>query len=181
MQTLRILNSGERDVVPVSVDDFPACCVGFRWPAPGILRGAPPSDTFSGELVARLLQSNGLHHLLDEGKAIRLCQICLLSFARMLAKIAHSYAVASLGLNGFRPLLQDLITGKSSNAHWLVGGDESPWASEELATSGLHYIYLGDCIAAGNTYVVCGIQLFCVVDMPKYHVVVGHKLPPSTL
>ena len=33
-------------------------------------------------------------------------------FARMLAKIAHSYAMAKLGPHGFRPFLSDLILGK---------------------------------------------------------------------
>src|SRR5258708_5558655 len=32
-------------------------------------------------------------------------------FSRVLAKIAHSYAVARLGLNGFTPVLVDLIHG----------------------------------------------------------------------
>jgi hypothetical protein len=45
-------------------------------------------------------------------------------FARVMAKIAHSYAVARLGLRGFRPLLLDLILGRDvQRAPELVGGD----------------------------------------------------------
>jgi hypothetical protein len=95
----------------------------------------------------------------------------MLVFGRMLAKIAHSYAIANLGITGFKPLLPDLILGKSAAAPWLIGGDASgPVPDTEPC---LHNVYLQNCLTAGIEYVLVAIRLFCFVGMPRYHVVVG--------
>lgn len=43
-------------------------------------------------------------------------------FARLLAKIAHGYAVAEYGLGGFIPCNQDIILGQSDDCFSTVGG-----------------------------------------------------------
>jgi hypothetical protein len=95
----------------------------------------------------------------------------------MLAKIAHSYTVAQLGLNAFHPLLPDLILGTSSTPSHLVGGDIS--APPPAAAPILHHIYLQNCQTAGTEYILVAIQLFSFMGMPRYHVVVGKKLKES--
>ncbi|MSO70497.1 MAG: hypothetical protein EXQ88_00520 [Alphaproteobacteria bacterium] len=45
---------------------------------------------------------------------------------RMIAKIAHSYAVAEIGIDRFEPLLTDYIRGKPGDIEYLIGGTEQP-------------------------------------------------------
>jgi hypothetical protein len=47
----------------------------------------------------------------------------VLVFARMLAKIAHSYIVGEFWIDTFRPMLQDLILGNDKNAAFVVGSE----------------------------------------------------------
>jgi hypothetical protein len=156
----------------VSADEVPFICMGYRFPAPGLLRGAVPSDSFDGELVVRTVTEELQPRLKPEGARVKLGTINILAFARMLAKIGHSYAVAELGLDVFRPLLTDIILGKSAAAPYLVGGDasNSPLPDKELA---LHQVYLQLCLTSGVEYVLAAIRLFAFVGMPRYHVVVG--------
>jgi hypothetical protein len=43
--------------------------------------------------------------------------------ARMIAKIAHAFAVADQGLDKFTPLLPDVVLGRSDNLADLIGGE----------------------------------------------------------
>jgi len=165
-----IRTDGLKEHATVPAQDFPGACLGFRWPAPGLLRGQPPVDDFEGELVTRLIEKEVRAHATD-GRKVKVGTINMLLFGRMLAKIAHSYAAANLGIAGFKPLLPDLILGKSMAAPWLVGGDASgPVPDTEPY---LHHVYLQNCLTAGIEYVLVAIRLFCFVGMPRYHVVVG--------
>jgi hypothetical protein len=163
----------EERIVPAS--EVPFACMGFRFPAPGILRGQAPTNQFEGELVLRFVDEELRSHL-KERVRLKLGSFNDLTFSRMLAKIAHSYAVASLGLGSFRPLLPDTILGRSKTAAYLVGGDTSGPAIQ--LPSMLHDVVLQDCVSSGHVYTLAGIQLFAFVGMPRYHVVVGEKFGP---
>jgi hypothetical protein len=90
----------------------------------------------------------------------------------MLAKIAHSYAVAELGSDAFHPLLPDLILGTEDRAAYLVGGDASEFPLPDKEPY-LHHVYLLNAMSGGIMYTLVSIRLFAVVGMPRYHVVVG--------
>jgi hypothetical protein len=91
-------------------------------------------------------------------------------FCQMLAKIAHSYAVAEWGFHSFRPLLLDLILGRCEGAdHW-VGGT-SPVKPPD--PQGLHKMRLKREVLLGTEYVIAYITLFCLYGAPEYRVVVG--------
>ena len=105
---------------------------------------------------------------------LKLGTINILEFSRMLAKIAHSYAIAELGIDAFQPLLLDLILGKTNTSAYLVGGDVSAPPSPE-AEPVLHHVYLQNCMRDGVEYILVAIQLFSFMGMPRYHVVVGKK------
>jgi hypothetical protein len=95
-----------------------------------------------------------------------------IEFARMLAKIAHSYAVAELGYGSFRPMVVDLILGKMDNISYAVGGD---WESEPPVKDGRHLLsihYLID-VDRKRAWIVADIRLFSSIGTPTYHVVVG--------
>jgi hypothetical protein len=166
-----VRTDGERERSSVPSEQFPGVCFGFRWPAPGLLRGQPPTENFEGDLVVRYIESEMRVHATPDRRKVKLGAINMLLFARMLAKIAHSYAVANLGLNAFTPLLPDLILGKSAVAPWLVGGDTS--GSVPATQQDLHSVYLQNCMTAGVEYTLVAVRLFGFVGMPRYHVVVG--------
>jgi hypothetical protein len=88
----------------------------------------------------------------------------------MLAKIAHSYAVAEWGFRSFRPFLLDLILGRSQTASYWVGGDMTVTAPDP---NGLHRLQLKREIILGTEYVIAYITLFCFFGSPEYRIVVG--------
>jgi hypothetical protein len=155
---------GQRKRRSVPVEEFPATCLGFRWPAPGLIRLQPPSENFEGELVARFINEELRKHATPDGQKVKLGSINMLLFARMLAKIGHSYAVADLGLSMFRPLLPDFILGKSSAAPWLVGGDASSQAPDTEPR--LHHVYRNSVLSrVSNTFWLrsaCSLSLECL-------------------
>lgn len=171
IEYIRVDGSREESSVPAS--EFPLCCIGYRFPPPGILRGVPSSENFEGELVVRQVLDELRPHITPEGQRVKLGTINMLQFARMLAKIGHSYAVAQLGLDAFEPMLPDLILGKHASAPELVGGDASGPVPETEPC--LHHVYLQDCLSSGTKYVLATIRLFAFVGMPRYHVVVGRR------
>jgi hypothetical protein len=172
---------GRREQVMVAAEKFPVACIGFRFSAPSLLRGATPEETFEGDLVVRYIDAETKEYLSPEGQRVKLGGVNILAFTRMLAKIAHSYAVAELGLGSFRPLLPDLILGKSSNAPSLVGGD--PTTPSTAPEPDLHNVHLRDCIAGNVRYTLAAIRLFAFAGMPRYHIVVGERsgAPPESL
>lgn len=173
LEYIRIDGRREKEIVPAH--EVPIACLGYRFPAPGLLRGLPPNDdTCEGELVARFIGEEIHKHIRPEGQRVKIGTINISYFRRMLAKIAHSYAVANLGLSAFRPLLPDLVLGRSATESYLVGGDVSIPTRETEPF--LHHVYLQNCLTGGVEYILVAIHLFAVIGMPRYHVVVGEKL-----
>jgi hypothetical protein len=77
----------ERRLVPAH--KAPMAVVGFRFPPPGLLRGAPPAVNFEGHMVARQVDDDAWRDR-PEMERFKIGQINMLMFARMLAKIAHA-------------------------------------------------------------------------------------------
>jgi hypothetical protein len=97
----------------------------------------------------------------------------------MLAKIAHSFAVAELGSESFFPFLPDLIRSKStSNIRMFVGfASEGEGRSQtELHRLSLHVRNRGRLFL-----LVCIVSLFRNIDLIQYQVVVGrfYEEPPD--
>jgi hypothetical protein len=90
-------------------------------------------------------------------------------FSQMLAKIAHSYAVARFGINGFSPLLLEHILGTGECPWHFVGGR----AHDLPATNSLHEIEHEWCSANGNIYLLIRVRLFASFGAPDYWVVTG--------
>jgi len=87
----------------------------------------------------------------------------------MLAKIAHAYAVAELGLDSFTPFLSDIILNKSPMyiGHY-VGGLRHDEKGDDL-----HHIEISN--FGAKRYVVVEIRLFANRTLPLYVVVVGER------
>jgi hypothetical protein len=104
-------------------------------------------------------------------------------FTRMLAKIAHSYAVAELGVDAFEPLLPPLILGQSLDLPDHVGGtkDLSTITKVAVGYDGIiqfaihHHLELLHTPAVdGQKYLTCRIE-FLNKLLPDYLVVVAKQ------
>lgn len=158
----------------IEIASFPKLCVGFRWPIPGLLSGAEPTSKFGGELVVRG-DTAQIGNFTTDDVGYRIARVGTLDFARMLAKIAHAYAVARYGFDSFEPFLPPLIRGDTNLAPQFVGGDGRETPREQPNV--LHEIFRLDAQKAGDVpYLGVAIQLFAMIGMPRYHVIVGRRL-----
>jgi HNH endonuclease len=95
-----------------------------------------------------------------------------IEFGRLLAKIAHSYAVAELGLNSFFPLTLDVILGRTDDISYVVGGsyEIAPRVPDAGHLTSIEYRvdpYMK------KSLIIVNIRLFASIHTPSYHVVVG--------
>ena len=118
---------GRLETKELPLEQMPTMCIGFDWPHPRLFRNLPPSDQVEGNLVLKYSESDLKGHL--SGRALKVGRVYPLDFARMLAKIAHVYAIAKYGPSSFDPLLPPLILDTDGKAGdlmtTLVGGDET--------------------------------------------------------
>lgn len=94
-------------------------------------------------------------------------------FYRFLAKIAHSYLVATLGLENFTPILTKLILEGHDHPTFWVGCDE-----KEPPAPFLFEVSHGDCEIThgpfqGKKYITVRIRLFSFIGTPTYVVAAG--------
>jgi hypothetical protein len=105
-------DSGERIRIPIR--DLPTAYVALKLNPPGVLLGKLPSEAIDGDIWGRHSGGeNALRLVSRRREGLHIASIQPLTFGRFLAKVAHSYAVASLGFESFQPLLLDLIHGKA--------------------------------------------------------------------
>jgi hypothetical protein len=158
----------ESQVVPSS--EFPLVIPGLKLPTPGILTGAAPHNRAVGESWVAYVKEEIEKDIEDGRRGLRLARFNNHVFCQMLAKIAHSFAVAQVGFHSFRPLLLDLILGRSETASYWVGGDMTVSAPDPR---GLHKMYCDREIIMGTEYLIAYITLFSYSGTPEYRVVVG--------
>ncbi len=164
--------------VDVEAQEFPGMLVLFSFDPPGVLVNAPLTEAFAGrvtlqqlpDFAGRLSRLRAKHAFKSEmalpmkGDAT--------DHGRMLAKIAHAYAVAELGLSAFKPLLLGIILNKPPlNIGHCVGGlfGDAPRGDD------LHEIVVDQTAFWGPRWVAVEIQLFADRAMPKYLVIAGER------
>ena len=168
--------------VLVPVDDHPGVLILPSFDPPGMVSGRAP--TVGSGLVMHFWRITNdydqrIQRLHDAGiKGVKIHeQIALKPFLRMLAKIAHGMAVADYGIDGFRPLLIDVILKGDPSAPYFVGSatDRTPpsepmktWARTEVRSIG------------NKKYVVAFFRLFAYLGTPVYSVVVGERMDSLT-
>lgn len=92
-------------------------------------------------------------------------------FARMIAKIAHAYAVAEFGLGTFAPLLTNMIRTGREDYRTLIGSD---LMEESRPTrDGFHVMGHSWILRDGFVWPIIHIQLFAEYRTPTYHALVG--------
>ncbi len=93
-------------------------------------------------------------------------------FFRMLAKIAHAFAVAEMGLDSFVPFLTPMICdAETSNSVQYIGG----LPDSEPATAGLHELSFGSHACHRPDTVAVRIRLLAALETPTYYVAVGRR------
>ena len=106
-ETEIIDNNGNKIIKKTLRQDLPGILLMFRfnW-IPKILQGLSPAEEFEGQLCIKSLRPDFDKYINKLGGTLNLTKgFGAIPFARMLAKIAHSYAIAELGHNSFKPLL----------------------------------------------------------------------------
>ena len=98
------------------------------------------------------------------------------AFCRILAKIAHGFAVLSLGMNGFIPILPNFIMGKHDihMLHYVGGYSEIPPASANL-----HEIGIEDPTDRTWKHIVVTVRLFAQFGAPVYRIIAGDRINPK--
>jgi hypothetical protein len=159
-------------IVTIAPSDLPFMYPSLTFPTAGILVGRSPDEDVNYELKIHRMEGE-LEGFLGKDGAIRIGPMLPIEYVRMIAKIAHAYAIAELGLNGFRPLLKQLILDKTitlTRALHLVGSEIPTPAS----TPDFLFVAWDRCVLAdGRRYVVVRLRLFPCFGAPLYHVFVG--------
>jgi hypothetical protein len=104
---------------------------------------------------------------------VKLGSFEILSFCRLLAKIAHGLAFQDLAWAGtWEPLLPDLILGGTAEYDFLVGGTDRVDPPEEMGIT-----FLFESVDIGEErYLVIEVRLFASQKgTPTYRVVVGKR------
>jgi hypothetical protein len=88
---------------------------------------------------------------------------------RMIAKIAHSYAVAELGYRRFTPLLTEYIRFQKGDIQSLIGGTEQ----DERATNRPYRLAIDKKMIDGANYVIVAVQVLANRLASTFLVVTG--------
>jgi hypothetical protein len=116
---------GTSTPLAIPLEDHPQHLFLIKLVPPGIMRGAQP-DTHVEYMPWLATNPSDFERFTEKygGFGIRgPKKFWIHQFVQMLAKIAHSYAVADKGLDAFEPFLLPLIIGQDLTWPYLVGGD----------------------------------------------------------
>ncbi len=103
------------------------------------------------------------------------------AFCQLLAKIAHGFAVLELGIEGFAPLLPEIILkdyGGDNTFSWyhLLGGNPSQFAPSEAQ----HVLGWGFFQKDADEYVIVSLRLLANEGAPVYFAVAGTLTPEQS-
>ena len=175
---IQLIGSGEAKQISIPVQEYPPLIVLPNYSLPGIMRGV------SGELTPKIYwyyvekvgQKEREEFITKYGKRVRIkYPLDNLSFARFLAKVAHSFCVAALGFPVFQSILNDFILGEDMDQlrspFYYVGGnaDNGVRPAEET----FHAISSEAQTIGATEYILVKIIFFAHAGGPTYHIIVG--------
>lgn len=165
-------------VKQIRIDKYPAMVVTLLFDRPGVLVGMnTPRRELSGGVAVGTHVSFGEHlgeHLAQGTVTFEPPRASATSreLGRMLAKIAHAYAVAELGPQQFRPFLLPIITGAdlSDLAHYVGGTRQFPKQTSVPYEIELRSVTSDD----HRLYLMVAVRLLADMNgLPEYWIVVG--------
>lgn len=168
-----IVRNGISETVRIPSMKFPAACMGLKLSSPGILLGKAPSSRFDKADWVMKTFGDECKAFIKPGEGMRIGTMNPYALCKLLAKIAHSFAVSQIGLNSFKPFLPDVILGKNDNHAYFIGGDADPDEPPQPSQTPVQLHQLQFRKVDGTPYLLVTIQLFRFIGMPRYHVVVG--------
>jgi hypothetical protein len=167
--TIEYQRIGEVDVAP---NEYPFIYYAYDFPPPGLLIGRPINADLTFDTWAVIDVDAFRRYAPGEKEGLRIGPSETTHFCKLLAKIAHSYAAAELGLDAFEPALARYIRGRrlEGEPHW-IGGD--PAAHRHAPSQRFHQIGWEVQTIAERHYLIVRLRLFCAIGAPAYCVVVG--------
>jgi hypothetical protein len=169
---------------PVPVRDYPTTFVLPVFEEPGLLLGKEPSREYQNVRLSLFQVSDidaRVRRLMESGlKGANLYQeMRMYQFVRMLAKIAHAFAMAEYGAQIFEPLLLPIILSNDPFGSYLVGGARGLSVIEDRW---MHRVHTELCDYPQGRLILAHIRLFGDLSptIPVYTVVVG-RLPERKL
>jgi hypothetical protein len=159
-------------IIPTSI--YPVVFAVPIFPKPEIMRDKKANKTNRQSLWTYRLWSSGLAEMLKEKFGVdryngASAVVDVSRYAKMLAKIAHSFAVAELGMDAFHPLLPSVIKETNSPLHFYVGGVQPKPEPENCR----HKITLATENYHGRSFIVAHLRLFADLGFPAYICIVG--------
>lgn len=177
--------SEEPRTIQVPIDQYPVLCCMATFAPPGLVRGVAPSSIFENpvlhpfaltdhdERCSQLVKAHGAN-----GFVIPQVPFHATAFAKMIAKMAHSTAVAFWGLDSFTPLLPPIIRNQDPNIAYFVGCAES---EIDLSASEPGYKMAFSLMAnpdGSDRLLAAYIRLFpWISGTPTYMAIVGRSGP----
>jgi hypothetical protein len=137
--------------------EFPLVFLAYKFSSPGLLIGRDPTASMNIEVIGRISEEEFRKFAPGDKDGFRIAPMNIDAYCQMLAKIAHSYAVAELGPGSFRPVLRDFIRGRPLEQAWhWIGSDTAIPAAEQH----LHDIQWSVSNVSGINYVMISLRLF---------------------
>jgi hypothetical protein len=161
---------------PCPLEEAPLVLNLWQFPEARITLGGARSDSGRGrpwsyfeprvyEISRKIAKETG-----EANVAMKLGDVNRSHFLRFLAKTAHAFAVAELGMDGFDPFLNDIILNKSDDLSMYVGGT-LPHEEREADPAETFLIFIG----GTEQFVAVYIQFYPLLGSPAYGVVVGER------
>jgi hypothetical protein len=157
--------------------EYPLMYPTFTFPRAGLLAGRDRNEEIDYQVSVHRLSDQMEEFAKKHGGAFEIDSTFYpVDFVRMIAKIAHSFCVATYGYGSFRPFLTDAILGRydqlSHNLFWVGCEEIIPKPRAELFSIGSDPFKMD----SGECWLVTWLQLFPFFSTPAYHVVVGDWL-----
>jgi hypothetical protein len=155
----------------VDVADYPPMLMLMRLPEAAILSGADP-DEATMDLWIKVFRSDAGLLRRKYGLGRFGLPTVRVDVSRLVyAKIAHSFAVAELGLGNFTPMLNPVILGEPADARLFVGGFRNILPASDTC---LHWIRYEFVERNGERFIAVRFRLFSYIDeSPEYLVLAG--------
>ena len=166
---------------PISIEDAPVAIHLWQSPMPRRLRSPLSPHQELGRpwsfvepecalaLCRKVAAETGANHV-----AVKTGSVNRLHYLRSLAKTAHAFAAAQLGIDAFEPYLLDLILCRSDDVAEFVGDDPFPSPINGDIDSHTVQIFLGEAIGGDEQGILCArFSLYPMLGSPPHLVVVG--------
>lgn len=151
----------------IPTDDHPVLALMPALPPCNALRRQGDPDAWSWKLIH---DDAAVDRLAQRGiTPVKFDFPDLADVMRMLAKIAHGYALANVPPDTFKPTLREVILGTSSAFHLFIGGPRA----EPPPTRDLWEVHLKPRLANSRLLLVVQFRLFGLHGGPGYEIVAG--------